>query len=224
MKRDSVVALVGLPAPSRPLVSPHVGWVLAGCLVLFGAACGSTVSGNDRPMGLQRIERAIDFAGQGRTYRLNGAVMIHGPLVAWDGIVVDGDEQYTIHTLGMLIESRRINGASWARRLDTGEPWMKVPSDHPIDLTALLLGTEAHTEQSGDDWRITLRFDHVDVLAALTHIPSTGPSTAVVRLSEGAIAEVTLQLRGADARISFSSYGENLSIEPIPPSASPQAP
>jgi hypothetical protein len=124
----------------------------------------------------------------------------------------------------MLIESRRINGASWAGRLDTAEPLMKVPSDHPIGLTALLLGTEVHTEHSGDERRITLRFDGIDVLAALTHIPSTGPSTAVVRLRGGAIAEITLQLRGADARISFSSYGEDLSIEPPPPSASPQTP
>ena len=175
-------------------------------------------------MGLRRIERAIDFARQSRTYRLNGEVMMHGPLVAWDGIVVDGDEQYTIHTFGMVIESRRINGASWARRLDTGGQWTKVPSDHPIDLTVLLLGNEAHTELIDDEWQTTLRFDHVDVLAALTHVPSTGPTTAVVRLREGAIAEVTLQLLGADARISFSSYGDNLSIEPIPPSASPQTP
>ena len=224
MKRDSVVALVGRPASSRSLTSRHPRWMLAGCLLLLGAACGSTAADDVRPTGLQRIERAIDFARQSRTYRLNGAVMVPGPLATWDGIVVDGDEQYTIHTYGMLIESRRINGASWARRLDTAEPWMKVPSDHPIDLTALLLGSDVHAEHSGDDWRSTLRFDGVDVLAALTHIPSTGPSTAVVSLRGGAIAEVTLQLRGANARISFSSYGEALSIGPIPPSTSPQAP
>jgi hypothetical protein len=93
MKRDSAVALVGLPASSRPFVSPHVGWVVAGCLILFGAACGSTVSRNAPPMGLQRIERASDFARQSKTYRLNGAVRTHEPLVAWDGFVVDGNEQ-----------------------------------------------------------------------------------------------------------------------------------
>jgi hypothetical protein len=217
MKKDSAVALVGTPASSRPLVSPHPRWILAGCLLLFGGACGSTTSVNLRPIGLQRIEEAIDFARQSRTYRLTGAVSLQAPLVTWEGVVVDGDEQYIIQTQGMLIESRRINGASWARRLDTGEPWMKVPSDHPIDLTALLLGRDVHAERLGDDWRIRLRFDDVDVLAALTHIPSTGPTTAEVTLRGGAIADVTLQLRGANARVSFSGYGEALSIGSIPP-------
>src|SRR5262249_51831300 len=130
----------------------------------------------------------------------------------------------TIHTFGMLIESRRIHGASWARRLDTAEPWMNVPPDHPIDLTALLLGSDVRTDHIADEWRTTLRFHDVDVLAALTHIPSTGPTTAVVTLRQGAIAEVTLDLSGAGAHVSFSSYGEELSIEPIPPSAAPRIP
>src|SRR5262249_59054625 len=124
MKRDSVVTLVGLPPLSRSLISPAARWILASCLLLSGAACGSTVSENVRPTGLQRIEGAINFARENRTYRLHGAVTTDGrggprddPMVTWEGIVVDGDEQYTIHTFGMLIESRRIHGASWARQL-----------------------------------------------------------------------------------------------------------
>jgi hypothetical protein len=98
---------------------------------------------------------------------------------------------------------------------------MRAPSDRPISLAVLLRGNEVHTKHDGDEWSVELRFHDVDVLDALAHIPSTGPSTAVVTLRGGVIADVALHLGGgADARISFWDYGSGLAIGPVDPSSS----
>jgi hypothetical protein len=188
--------------------------------MVIGGACGSpgdVTAGDD---GLRRIERAIEVARDSNSYRVRGLLSVGRPLVRWEGIVVGGDEQYIISTYGLLIDSRRIDSESWARRLDTAGPWMQVPPDPPINLAVLLRGSDVHTQHPGDEWRIELRFD-IDVLDALAHIPSTGPSTAVVTLREGLIADVTLQISGdVNARISFWDYGAPLAVEPVDPSAS----
>jgi hypothetical protein len=147
--------------------------VLAAFLFTVLGAYGSTAYSQPGNVGLLRIKRATELARDRRTYRVRGLLSVERPLVSWEGFVVGGDEQSIIRTSGLLIDIRRIDGVSWARRLDTAEPWMWFPSDPPINLAALLRGGEVHSQRHGDEWRIELRFDGVDVLDELAHTPGT---------------------------------------------------
>lgn len=191
-------------------------WAFAAILVISGSACGSTVDVEARDPGLQRIQRAVELAEASHSYRVHGVVGVSTPAVEWKGFVVGADEQYIIKTAGLVIDSRRIGGVHWARRLEHLEPWLTAPSAAAMDLGVLLRGVEQHAEHRDGHWRITLHFDQVDVLAALAHIPSTGPTTADVMLEDGVLVEVALHLGGkARADISFSDYGANVRIDPI---------
>jgi hypothetical protein len=180
------------------------------------SACGSTVDVEAHDTGLQRIQRAVEFAETSHSYRVHGLLGTSSPAVDWKGFVVGADEQYIIRAAGLLIDSRRIGGVVWARRLEPVEPWLSAQATAPIDPSVLLLGVQQDAEHRGGRSRISLHFDHVDVLAALAHIPSAGPTTAQVTLEEGVLVEVVLQLGGnAHADISFSDYGATLSIDPL---------
>jgi hypothetical protein len=68
-------------------------------------------------------------------------------------------------------------------------------------------------EHDGHDWVVTLHFDDVDVLAALTHIPSTGPTTARVTVSGGFVTDIILRLhRDADAHMWFWDHGAHVVV------------
>ena len=186
-------------------------WLTSFVLVGVVAACASSGATDDS--GHQRVDQALEHARLARTYRVRGTFGVDGPLVTWVGFVVDADEQYRISTHGLLIESRRVDGVHWARRLDVDEPWARVPSDEPIDLNVLLRGDEVAAEHIGDQWVVTLQFDDVDVLAALTHIPSTGPTTARVTLSGGFVTDVDLRLSGdAGAHVWFWDHGADVVV------------
>jgi hypothetical protein len=191
-------------------------WALAAVLLISGAACGSTVEVEARDTGLTRIKRAVELAEASHSYRVHGVLGVSSPAVEWKGFVVGTDEEYVIKAAGLLIDSRRLNGVHWARRLEPLETWLTAPAGAPIDPGVLLRGVEQRAEHRGGQWRITLHFDQVDVLAALSHIPSTGPTTADVALDDDALVEVTLHLGGnAHADISFGDYGANLTIDPV---------
>jgi len=190
-------------------------WALAGVLLVLGSACGSTIAVEARDTGLHGIRRAVELAEASHSYRVHGVLGASSPVVEWKGFVVGADEQYVVTSAGLLIDSRRIGGMHWARRLKPLEPWMTAPSDAPIDLGVLLRGVEQRAEHRNSWWQITLQFDNVDVLAALAHIRSTGPTRAEVLLQDGGIADVSLSLGNAHADISFSDYGANLTIDPL---------
>jgi hypothetical protein len=189
---------------------------VAAVLLISGSACGSTVDVEARDTGPQRIQRAVEFAEASHSYRVHGVLGASNPALEWTGFVVGADEQYIIRTAGLLIDSRRIGGVVWARRLEPVEPWMSAPATAPMDPSVLLRGVQQNAVHRGGHSQINLHFDQVDVLAALAHIPSTGPTDAVVTLEDGVLAEVALHLGGnAHADISFSDYGAKLSVDPL---------
>ena len=52
--------------------------------------------------------------------------------------------------------------------------------------------------------------------ALLTHVPSVGPTTAHVRLVDGVLSDVTLELAGhISARVELWDFGARLSIAPL---------
>jgi hypothetical protein len=181
--------------------------------VLAGVVAGCASRGTSDESGRQHVDEALEHARFAHTYRVRGTFGVDGPLVTWVGFVVDTDEQYRITTHGLLIESRRVDGLHWARRLDVDGPWARVPSDEPVNLNILLSGDEIAAEHVGDQWVVTLHFDDVDVLAALTHIPSTGPTTARVTLSDGFVTDVVLRLDGdAGAHLWFWDHGADVVV------------
>jgi hypothetical protein len=180
---------------------------------LAGGPAGPVTSAQ---AGAQRLERAVVGAEVDRTYRVKGTVTFGVPLLSWDGIVVGGDEQYILHTLGRVIDSRRIGGRNWWRPLGSSEPWKLAPADTPLDLAVLLRGEVVAARHKGDRWALTLHFHDVDVLAALTHVPSAGPTTAEVTLVDDRITAVTLRLSAfGGAELSFRDHGASLSIDPV---------
>ena len=187
----------------------------AGVLVaaLMVAACAPAVAVTVPDSGLDRLGRAITQAHRRGTFRLQGVLTSHGSSVAWDGFVAGRNEQYVTHALGLVIESRRVDGTTWARRLDQEDSWAQAPPDAPLDLDVLLRGHDVHSRRDAGGWRITLSFTNVDVLVALTHIPSVGPSTAEVVVTAELISDVSLQLGdGAQARLHFADYGAALTV------------
>lgn len=179
------------------------------------AACGTVSRRTSTDTGMRRLTQAVQHATEAHTFRVRGALVVGGPLVQWQGIVNGEDEQDLIRANRLLIESRRVDHTSWARRLDSPEPWQQVPYDSPLDLTVLTLGTIESVEHDRV-WTFTLTFEDVDVLAAMTHIPSVGPTTAEVTVEGDALTAVALHLGGhADAEISLSDFGAPLTIEPV---------
>jgi hypothetical protein len=187
--------------------------VLGAALIV--AACSSPASVQVADSGLDRLGRAITQAHRSGTFRLRGVLTSHGSTVAWDGFVAGRNEQYVTHALGLVIESRRVDGTTWGRRLDQEDSWAQAPADAPLDLEVLLRGHDVHSRRDGGDWRITLSYTDVDVLVALTHIPSVGPSTAEVVVAAEVISDISLQLGGgARARLHFADYGAALTVTP----------
>ena len=208
-------AVIGL-GHCRGILQRAGPWALAVVLLFSGSACGPTIDVEAQDTGLQRIQRAVDFAEASHSYRVHGLLGVSTPAVEWNGFVVGDDEQYVIRTAGLLIDSRRIGGVVWARRLEPVDPWISAPATAPIDPGVLLRGVQQTAEHQGGRSRIGLHFDQVDVLAALTHIPSVGPTTVLVTLEDDVLVEVALQLGGnAHADISFSDYGASLTIDPL---------
>jgi hypothetical protein len=190
-----------------------IGVLVAIAAIAPGCGTASRLASTDT--GLQQLTRAVQHATEARTFRVKGALRVGFPLVQWQGVVNGQDEQYLIRANGLLIESRRVNRTSWARRLDPPEPWQRVPYDSPLDLTVLTRGTIESVEHDRV-WTITLRFEDVDVLAAMTHIPSVGPTTAEVTVEHDVLTNVALHLGDhADAEISLSEFGAPLRVEPV---------
>jgi hypothetical protein len=179
-------------------------------------ACGPTGAVTSAQAGAQRLERAVVGAEVDRTYRVKGTVTFGVPLLSWDGIVVGNDEQYILHTVGRVIDSRRIAGRNWWRPPGSSEPWKLAPADTPLDVAVLLRGEVVAARHEDDRWALTLHFHGVDVLAALTHVPSAGPTTAEVILVDDRITAVTLRLSAfGRAELSFWDHGASLTIEPV---------
>jgi hypothetical protein len=188
---------------------------LVGALALVASACASTGSVEVADPGLERLGRAIARAHDSETFRLRGILTSHRSAVMWEGFVAGRNEQYVTHALGLVIESRRIDGVTWAHRLDEPDGWTQAPPDAPLDLDVLLRGHDVHSYRDGNAWRITLNYTDVDVLVALTHIPSVGPITAEVTVAPDLISEVSLGLNGgAHARLHLTDYGASLTVSP----------
>jgi hypothetical protein len=193
---------------------------LVAALALVVASCASTASVDVADPGLDRLGRAIARAHESGTFRLRGILTSHGSALTWEGFVAGRNEQYVTHALGLVIESRRVDGVSWAHRLDQADDWMQAPSDGALDLDVLLRGHDVRSRRDGEVWRITLEYTDVDVLVALTHIPSVGPTSAEVTVAPELISDVSLRLNGgAAARLHFTDYGASLTVSP--PTGSP---
>jgi len=190
-------------------------FLLLPLLALGAVGCGS-VAVDESGTALDQFRRAVELASDSGSFRVRGEVRTSVPIVAWEGVVVGSDEELRTQASGMVIESRRIGGRSWGRRLDPTGPWAEVPYDGPMDLGVLLRGRPGQVEHTDDSWLITLEFADTDVLRALTHVPSVGPTTAHVTLVDGVLSEVTLELAGhISARVELWDYGVRLSIAPI---------
>jgi hypothetical protein len=64
---------------------------------------------------------------------------------------------------------------------------------------------------------VTLLFDGVDVLAALTHIRSVGVTTAIVDISNGLVETISLHFADASqASMTYWDYGAQLAVDPVP--------
>jgi len=200
----------------RPALASWRLWLLLVLVAIGGGGCGTVADGRSSTP-LDDIRRAVDLAHESGSFRVRGEIGANMPMVAWDGVVVGSDEQYRTRASGLLIESRRIGGRSWGRRLDPVAPWVETAYDGPMDLSVLLRGRP--TDRVGhtyDSSSITLQFASADVLRALTHMPSVGPTTARVTLIDGALSEVTLELGGGvRAHVEFGDFGGPINIEPV---------
>jgi hypothetical protein len=197
-------------------LAPSRLWLLL-MIVAFGAGgCGTVATNSGSSTPLDPIRRAVEIASDSGSFRVRGEIGASVPIVQWDGIVVGPDEQYTMQASGLLLESRRIGGRNWGRRLDPTGPWVEAPYDGPVDLSVLLRGRPGYVDHSNHSSSITLQFASVDVLRALTHVPSVGPTTAHVTLVDGVLTEVTLELGGGvRAHVALTDFGAPMSIEPV---------
>ena len=185
-------------------------------LALGAVGCGSVAVEEESGTALDQVRRAVELASDSGSFRVRGEVRTSVPMVAWEGVVVGSDEELTTQASGMVIESRRVGGRSWGRRLDPTGPWVEVRYDGQMDLSVLLRGRPEQVEHTDDSWLITLQFTDTDVLRALTHVPSVGPTTAHVRLVDGVLSDVTLELAGhISARVELWDFGAQLSIAPL---------
>jgi hypothetical protein len=184
-------------------------WAVAPLLLLGCALPGRPI------LPLERLEQAVDRAASASSFRVHGSLGGVAKVVQWDGVVAGDNEQYTISTGGLLIESRRVDGTSWARRVDRPDRWTTVPYDSPLDLTTLLRGRVVNdAEGDGSAIIITVAYDDsVDVLEALGHIPSAGATTADISLDDGCLTAVTLRMGGhITAELRFWDYGREVAI------------
>ncbi len=117
--------------------------------------------------------------------------------------------------MGMQLDERRIDGIAWGRPVDGSQPWISVPSDGYFDLGALLRGEV--TSSTGTDGHAVVQLHFTDdVLRALAHIPSVGPTDATVSIESGLISESDLQLHGGlRAHIELGDYAKPLTVEPV---------
>jgi hypothetical protein len=206
----------GVAETAHPkLALHHLGYFFVVVLVLV-VGCASHKNGESSDAALTRLRRAVATGDGLRTYRVDGELRQNGDSLKWRGVVVGRDEAYISDINGLLIESRRIGGVSWGRKVGSSEPWIQAPSDGSINMGVLLEGTDVHSQRQGDDWLVTLRFAGIDVLGALSHIPSTGPSDVGVTIRGDLITHVSVILRAnAMAELSLSDYGAALVIEPV---------
>ena len=126
----------GVPQGSgRP--SPHA-WACRGEVIaaspatpLGAVGCRSVAVEEESGTPLDHVRRAVELASDSGSFRVRGEVRASVPIVAWEGVVVGSDEELTTQASGMLIESRRIGGRSWGRRLDPTGPWGKSATTGP---------------------------------------------------------------------------------------------
>jgi hypothetical protein len=192
-------------------------WRLLVLMAFVASGCASAASDEDEGVAvMQRVRNAVAHAQEGGTYRVRGQLDANGASLAWEGFVAGGDEQYVMTSAGLHFESRRLADIGWGRRLNPTGPWTSFPYDGPIDLAVLLRGTPDGVDHGDDRYTVTLQFVDVDVLRALTHAPSTGPTRAEVSLSGDAIRSITLHLAGgATARLELWDHGAALTVEPV---------
>jgi hypothetical protein len=201
-------------------------WLFPVLLVSAISACGSTAAGPTDRDAIEELRHAVARSRAAGSFRVRGEVSGLGPALAWEEVVVGNDEQGTTIAAGLTIESRRLGGRTWGRRVDRLEPWTEVAYDGALDLSVLVQGRPEHVERHGLDWSITERFDGIDVLRALSHVPSTGTTMADVVVHDGLISHVTLHLAGEiTADLTFWDYGTRATVEPIDATQpSPEAP
>jgi hypothetical protein len=162
-----------------------------------------------------RLQRAVTATTAKRSFRIRGLLASSMPIVEWDTVVVGRDERSLTSTGGLLIETRRIGTATWTRRADQPDTWQQVAGDHPLELLTLLDGRVVALHEQPGALTLTITYDHTDVLDALTRIPSAGAITADVTIIDGLLTNVTLHITGdITARLSFSDYGREITIEP----------
>ena len=91
-----------------------------------------------------------------------------------------------------------------------------MPSDGSFDLAVLLDGEVRSCHVTPDHRVLQLQFTEQDVLRALTHIPSVGPTEATVSIEYGFITDIELRLDGGmTAWIELWDYGAPLVVEPV---------
>ena len=198
----------------RHLIRPAIVASLV-ALALLTSACGAV-----RPVSLEDdaavLRHAVDNARSAASVRVHGDIRSTDSIVGWEGVVVGTDEQYRVAAMGMVIDARRIDGVVWGRPVDRSQPWISVPSDGSFDLGVLLRGHVDSFTTVDDTQRIELSFAGVDVLHDLSHVPSTGPTTATVTIQSGFVTEVDLRLpNDVSARIELWDYGAPLTVEPV---------
>jgi hypothetical protein len=194
-------------------------WVLAVTVaVAVGSTggCGSQRAAPSAASGFEQLRRALVRAEEAGSFRVEGTVTVGAPLVRWQGVVSGTTEQDFTWAAGLTIESQRADGQGWVRRTDISDDWRRFPYDGPVDLGVLLHG---HVEdvQHDDTWSVTVSFHDVDVLKAMTHIPSIGDTEVTVTLGNGELVRADLDVGGhAHAELLFSDYGVGLALDPVP--------
>ena len=104
---------------------------------LLGAACDTRAATTAE--GRQRLTQALTRARAACSFRVRGQLRNDGAtLVEWEGFVDGADEQYLIRTNGLLIESRRFDRSSWARRVEPPGTWERVPYDGALILQSCI--------------------------------------------------------------------------------------
>ncbi len=182
---------------------------------LLALAAGCAAHGREATTASARRRLADALAQASGTYRVRGEFRA-GPMVeSWEGFVAGRDEQYIVRYLGMTIDSRRLDGVHHARRIDEPDDWDVIPADAGLDPGVLLQADEVTA--TDDESTLVLHFAAVDVLKALARVPSHGPTTVRVRLRDGLISEVGIEVSGgATATIAYWDYGADLTVAPPP--------
>jgi hypothetical protein len=198
----------------RRAITTHPGRAarVIGCALLLGA-CTSPLRGAT-DAGWSPLRAAIDNAHAAGRFRMRSRLGGDAPAVSRDGVIVGDDEQFLVNAMGILIDERRIDGVAWGRPSDGSRPWISVPSDGSFDLTVLLDGEVTSSRVAQGHRVLELQFTGEDVLRALTHIPSVGPTAATVRIQSGYITDIELRLEGGMmAWLELWDYGAPLAVE-----------